>query len=191
VGQAAINIAVDGGATVIATTRNQARVPFLRSLGAAHVLIDDGRLAEQVREMGLKVDAVLDLVGNNALRDSLQAVKGRGRVCQVGFLGGQNPVDGFNLIADLPTGVQLSFFGSFVLGTEDFPVDEIPVAEMIAKAEAGTYNAKPTRVFSFEDVAEAHRLVEANQAEGKMVVAVHGQEARIREAVAKVEYSVS
>jgi NADPH2:quinone reductase len=190
VGQAAVNIAVDGGATVIATTRNQGRAAFLRGLGAAYVLIDDGRLADQVREMGLKVDALLDLVGNNALRDSLQTVRARGRVCQVGFLGGQDPVDGFNLIADLPTGVQLSFFGSFVLGTDDFPVDEIPVAKMIAKAEAAKYKAKPTRVFSFEDVAEAHRLVEANQVEGKMVVAVHGQGAPSREAAASVEQSV-
>ena len=108
-GQAAVNIAVDGGATVIATTRNQARAAFLSSLGATHVLIDDGRVAEQVGEMRLKVDAVLDLVGNSVLRDSLQTVRSRGRVCQVGFLGGQDPVDGFNPIADLPTGVQLSF----------------------------------------------------------------------------------
>jgi hypothetical protein len=56
------------------------------------------------------------------------------------------------------TGVQLSFCGSaFVLGTEDFPLAEIPLAGMIAMAEAGQYRAKPARVFGFGQIAEAHR----------------------------------
>ncbi len=174
VGQAAVNIAADLGSTVIATTRNPLREPLLRELGAQRVLIDDGRLAEQVRALGLEVDAVLDLVGNSVFRDSLLTVRARGRVCQVGFLGGLAPIDGFDPIADLPTGVQLSFFGSFVLGSEQFPVDEIPMAELIGKAEAGVYRAKPAQVFGFHEVAEAHRLIEANQARGKLVVAVRG-----------------
>lgn len=173
-GQAAVNIAADLGASVIATTRNPAREAFLCRLGAARVLIDDGRLAEQVHELRIEIDAVLDLVGNNVLRDSLLAVRPRGRVCQLGFLGGLAPVVNFDPVADLPTGVQLSFFGSFMLGTKHFPLSDIPLAELIAKAETGVYHAKPTRIFRFEDVAEAHRLIETNQVEGKMVVAVRG-----------------
>jgi NADPH:quinone reductase len=171
-GQAAVNIAADEGVDVVATTRNPAREPLLRELGAGIVLVDDGRLADQVRERGIVVDALLALVGNSVLRDSVLAVRARGRVCQAGFLGGQEPVDGFNPIADLPTGVQLSFFGSFTLGSEDFPVHEIPLAQLIAKAEAGTYRAKPARIFGFGEVADAHALMERNEALGKLVVEV-------------------
>jgi NADPH:quinone reductase-like Zn-dependent oxidoreductase len=97
----------------------------------------------------------------------------RGRVCQLGFLGGLEPVTDFNLISDLPTSVQLSFYGSaFVLGTEGFPLAEIPLADMIAKAEAGRYKAKPIRVFGFGQIVEAHRAMEEGAAGGKMVVAV-------------------
>jgi NADPH:quinone reductase len=174
VGQAAVNIAVDLGATVIATTRSASRAALLRELGADRVLIDDGRLAEQVRDQAIKVDAVFDLVGNSVLRDTLLAVRPRGRVCQAGFLGGLEPVVRFDPISDLPTGVQLSFFGSFVLGTDPFPVSNIPLAELIAKAEAGAYHAKPVRVFRFDEVPEAHRLIEANQVAGKAVVGVRG-----------------
>ncbi len=39
-----------------------------------------------------------------------------------------------------------------------------------ADVEAGRYNAKPTRVFRFEDIQEAHRVMESNEARGKMVV---------------------
>jgi NADPH:quinone reductase len=158
---------------VIATTRSPARLALLRDIGAATALIDDGQLASQVQDLGIQVDCVFDLVGNTVLRDSLQLAAPRGRVCQLGFLGGLEPVTGFNPIADLPTGVQLSFYGSaFVLGTEEFPLTAIPLAEMIAKAEAGRYQAKPARVFGFDEIAEAHRVMEQGRAAGKMVVAV-------------------
>ena len=175
VGQAAVNVAADLGAAVIATTRNPDRAPLLRELGASTVLIDDGDLAARVVERELRVDAVLDLVGNSALRDSLALVRPKGRVCQVGFLGGLAPVDGFNPALDLPSGVQLSFFGSFVLGSPAFPVGDIPVQELVTRAEKGIFKAKPVRVFGFDEVATAHGLIEANRAGGKLAVSVRGR----------------
>jgi NADPH2:quinone reductase len=172
-GQAAVNVAADAGAAVVATTRNPDREALLRGIGAARVLIDDGDLSVQARDLGLTVDSVFDLVGNTVLRDSLRIVRPRGRVCQLGFLGGLDPVAEFNPIADLPSGVQLSFYGSaFVLGSADFPLTEIPLTDMIAKAEAGVYQAKPARVFRFDEIVEAHRLLDAGLAGGKMVVTV-------------------
>ena len=34
------------------------------------------------------------------------------------------------------------------------------------------YRAQPARVFRFEEIADAHRLMEAGQANGKLVVVV-------------------
>src|SRR5712691_1452759 len=48
-GQAAVNIASDLGATVLATTRRVERSDLLRSVGADHVVIDDGAIAPAVR----------------------------------------------------------------------------------------------------------------------------------------------
>ena len=119
------------------------------------------------------MDAVFDLVGNSVLRDSMQIVRTRGRVCQLGFLGGLEPVAGFNPVTDLPTGVQFSFYGiAFVLGTDEFPLADIPLQEMITKAGTGRYKAKPARVFGFEEIVKAHRAMEEGQAAGKMVVAI-------------------
>jgi NADPH2:quinone reductase len=172
-GQAAVNIAADLGLNVLATTRSPANAPRLHEIGAADVLLDDGRLAEQVHaRQPAGIDAVLDLVGNRVLRDSLQCVHPLGRVCQMGFLGGHAPVPDFDLLVDLPSRVQLSFFASFVLGPEPFPLSDIPLATLIARAEAGTYKARPSRVFRFDEIVAAHRVMEANQAGGKMVVAV-------------------
>ena len=169
-GQAAVNVAAEQGATVIATTRTPDRAALLERIGAKTVLIDDGQLAGQ--QAGV-VDCVFDLVGNRVLRDSLRIVRPRGRVCQLGFLGGLEPVADFNPIADLPSGVQFSFYGSaFVLGTSEFPLTEIPLTEMIGKAENGLYQAKPARVFSFDDIVEAHTVMESGLAGGKMTVSV-------------------
>ena len=173
-GQAAVNIAAEDGVTVIATTRSAGRADLLRDIGAAFVLIDDGALADQVVRLNLRVDGVFDLVGNSALRDSLRIARPGGRVCQLGFLGGLEPLAEFNPIADVPTGVQFSFYGSaFVLGTENFPLADIPLQEMITKAESGRYRAKPVEVFGFEEIVEAHRAMEQGLAGGKMVVTVN------------------
>ena len=172
-GQAAVNIAAGAGVTVLASTRRADRAGLLREIGATTVLTDDGRLVDEVAGRGLAVDGVLDVVGNPVLRDSLRVVRPRGRVCQVGFLGGLAPVDGFDPLADLPSGVQLSFYGSaFVLGTADFPLAAIPLQDMIARAEAGRYQAEPARVFGFGELPEAHRIMEAGTAGGKMVATV-------------------
>ncbi|MEU9181539.1 zinc-binding dehydrogenase [Streptomyces sp. NPDC048550] len=172
-GQAAVNLAVDHGATVLATTRNPAHAPLLKELGAEEVLIDDGDLAAQVSTRKITVDAVFDVVGNSVLRDSLATVRPRGRVCQLGFLGGFEPVRDFDPIADLPTGVQLSFFGSaFVLGSPEFPLADVPLDAIYAKVESGAIPARPVRVFRFDEIVEAHRVMEAGEALGKMTVTV-------------------
>ena len=172
-GQAAVNVASELGARVIATTRREDRAALLRALGADEVVIETGQIAGKVRELVPGgADRVLDLVGNSVLRDSLQAVRVKGRVCQAGFLGGLGPVDQFLPIVDLPSGVQLSFFGSFELGTDAYPLSAIPLPEIVSKVEAGTYTAKPARVFAFEEIAEAHRIMESGAAGGKLVVKV-------------------
>jgi NADPH:quinone reductase-like Zn-dependent oxidoreductase len=171
-GQAAVNVAADLGARVIATTRRESRGELLRALGAESVVIETGQIADEVRELVPGgVDRVLDLVGNSVLRDSLRAVRVRGRVCQAGFLGGLAPVEDFQPVFDMPSGVQLSFFGSFELGGDAYPLSSIPFQEIVDKVQAGVYKAKPSRVFAFEEIAEAHRTMEASEAAGKLVVA--------------------
>jgi NADPH:quinone reductase len=170
-GQAAVNVGCGLGARVIATTRRADRAGLLRSLGVESIVIDAGEIAGEVRSLlPGGADRVLDLVGNSVLRDSLRAARAGGRVCQAGFLGGLGPVADFLPAFDMPSGVQFSFFGSFEVGSATYPISAIPFQEIVAKAEAGVYQAKPARVFAFEEIAEAHQVMEAGQAGGKLVV---------------------
>jgi NADPH:quinone reductase len=94
-----------------------------------------------------------------------------GRVCEAGWLGGLAPIE-FNPLTQMPSGVQYSLFASFLFGTAEFPLTEVPLQTIVDRVAQGTYKAKPARVFRFEEIQEAHRLMESNQANGKIVVVV-------------------
>ena len=166
-GQAAVNLAVGTGAHVIATTRNPDRLATLRALGAQAPMLDGARLSQDVKG----IDAVLDLVGTSTLVDSLAMARPDGRVCMAGFLGGGAPLAGFDPLMHMPSGVHLSFFASaFTFGSADYPLSGVPLQQMIDRAARGEYKAKPARVFPLDEIQEAHRLMEAGEANGKIVV---------------------
>lgn len=171
-GQAAVNIASQLGARVIATTRNLNRGARLEEIGADEVLQEGLDLARRLREFSAGgVDAMLELVGNSTLLDSLAIPRPDGRVCMAGFLGGGEPIASFNPLLHMPSGVQLSFFASaFTFGNPEYPLSDIPFQRFADLAAAGTYKAKPARVFRFDQIQEAHRVMEAGQANGKLVV---------------------
>jgi NADPH2:quinone reductase len=170
-GQAAVNIAAQTDSHVIATTRNSKRAPMLESLGAREVLLESPELAKRVRERHPRgIDAVLDIVGNTTVLDSLATLRRGGHVCLVGFLGGGGPLT-LEPIFQMPSGTRLSVFASaLVTGSPDFPLAEIPFQDIVDRVAADTYKAKPAKVFRFADIQEAHRLMESNQANGKLVV---------------------
>jgi NADPH:quinone reductase-like Zn-dependent oxidoreductase len=170
-GQAAVNIAAHAGARVVATTRNAKRAASLENLGAKEVLLESPELSKRIRERHPQgIDAVLDIVGNTTVLDSLAMLRRGGHVCLVGFLGGGGPLT-LEPVFQMPSGTHLSVFASaLVTGTPEFPLSEIPFQDIVDRVAAGTYKAKPAKVFRFEDIQEAHRLVESNQANGKIVV---------------------
>ena len=173
-GRAAINVAAEAGVRVIATTRDPARVTSLQALGATRVEIEAPDLSARIRKVYPGgIDAVLDLVGNRTILDSLAMVRPDGRVCLAGFLGGGAPIAAFDPLFHLPSGVHLSFFASaFMFGTKEYPLSGIPLQKIADRAAAGAYKAKPAKVFRFEDIQAAHRLMEASEANGKIVVRV-------------------
>ena len=172
-GQAAINIAANlRNVTVLATTRNPDRLALLESLGCQTAMIDHPELSNEVRHRYPDgIVGVVDIVGNTTLKDSLKMVKKAGTVCNAGFLGGGEPLS-FNPLTDMPPSVNLNFFASFMLGTRDFPLTDIPMQAIVDKASQGIYQARPAHVFHFHKIAKAHEKMEANSATGKIVIEV-------------------
>jgi NADPH:quinone reductase-like Zn-dependent oxidoreductase len=168
-GQAAVKMAVAAGATVIATARKRERFGLLEELGAARVELESRTLAAGIAE-AKHIDAVLDLVGNSTILDSLGMLRRDGTACLAGWLGGLDPIGDFNPLLRMASGVNWSFFGSFVFGSPGFPLSDVPLQDIAAQVAAGGLNAAPERVFSFDEIREAHRVMEAGEAGGKMVV---------------------
>ena len=169
-GQAAIQLARDLEARVLATTRSREKAGILEALGA-EALIDRPDLSTEVRRRVPEgVDGVLEIVGTSTLLDSFKMVRYRGRVAMAGFLGGFAPLS-LDPMTQMPGGMQFSFFASaFTFGEPDLPLSLIPFGDFVARAERGVYRTAPAHVFDFEQIVEAHRLMESGAARGKIVV---------------------
>jgi NADPH:quinone reductase-like Zn-dependent oxidoreductase len=163
VGMAAIALARRAGADVTATTRRPQRVGLLRSLGADNVLLDDGQLSSSSG----KFDRVLELVGTTTLLDSLQCTQRDGLVCMAGMVGNSWNIAGFAPMESIPNRVALTSYSG---EPEDFM--SMPLQELIDDITRGALEIKIGRVFPMDDIVEAHQCMEANDAEGKIVVVV-------------------
>lgn len=166
VGLAAAAIARNHGAIVAATSRNPDRETFLRDNGAAHVFIDTGEIADHVREaLAGGVDKVLELVGTATLIDSLHATVPGGIVCMTGMVGNKWSFEDFSPMDAIPTAVSLTTYSG---GAEDFMAT--PLQQLVQQIDNGTLKPKVGRVFSLDQIVEAHRCMEENKAGGKIVV---------------------
>ncbi len=168
VGLAAAAIAKNHGAVVAATSRKPEREGLLRENGADQVFIDTGEIADQVREVFPGgVNKVLDLVGTTTLLDSLQCARPNGIVCMTGMVGDQWSFKEFSPWGAIPTAVNRTTYAG---GADDFV--RTPLQDLIAQIEEGKMQPPIGKVFSLDQIIEAHRCMEENEAGGKIVVLV-------------------
>ena len=168
-GQAAVKMAVAAGARVIATARKPRTLLHAGGARRSRVELEGRDLAAHIAE-AKQIDAVLDLVGNSTILDSLDMLRRDGTACLAGWLGGLDPIGDFNPLLRMASGVNWYFFGSFVFGSPGFPLSDVPLQDIARQVAEGKLEAKPSRVFSFDQIREAHRVMEAGEAGGKMVV---------------------
>lgn len=153
VGLAAALLARSHGASVTVTTRNPARIEFLRALGIDDVIIDGGSILEEVQKRA-PFSKVLELVGVTTLEDSLQCTAPGGTVCMAGIAGNKWTFEQFTPMASIPTSVKLTTYAS----TSDALL-KTPI-ETIARDVANGKIPLPIRTFPIEDIVKAHQLME-------------------------------
>src|SRR5260370_40130242 len=163
-GQAAVNIAAQAGARVIATTRNASRAAMLEALGARDVLLEAPDLASKLRERTPRgIDSVLDIVGNTTILDSLAMLRRGGHACLVGFLGGGGPL-ALEPVFHIPSGRPLSVFASaLVTGTPDFPLSETPFQAIGHRDAAAAHKAKPAQALRFDPIQAGPPRMDAHR----------------------------
>jgi NADPH2:quinone reductase len=169
VGLAAIQLAKQAGATVIASASSDERLERLKAFGMDHG-INYGRddLVEQVMKLtgGKGVDLVVDPVGGATLQSSLGALGYRGRISLVGNAGREPmKVDVSSLM-----GGNRSLTGVF-LGAE-IMTDRIHdmIQELIDRAAKGELEVVIDKTFPLSEAAAAHAYIESRQAVGRVLL---------------------
>jgi NADPH:quinone reductase-like Zn-dependent oxidoreductase len=166
VGLAAAVLAKRHGAVVAVTTRRPEREAMLRENGADHVFVDNGELANSVRRVfDGGVDRVLELVGTTTLLDSLRAAARHGVVCMTGMVGNKWDFARFAPMEAIPTTVKLTTYAG---EASDFM--KTPLQDFVQEIEDGRTVIRIGKVFRLAEIVEAHRCMEGNRAQGKIVV---------------------
>lgn len=169
VGLAAIQLAKQAGATVLASASSDERLERLKPFGMDHgVNYRRDDLVEQVMKLtgGKGVDLVVDPVGGATLPGSLAALGYRGRVSLVGNAGREPmKVDVGSLM-----GGNRSLTGVF-LGAE-IMTDRVHdmIQDLIEKAARGELEVVIDRTFPLAEAAAAHAYIESRQAVGRVLL---------------------
>jgi NADPH:quinone reductase-like Zn-dependent oxidoreductase len=153
-GQAAIDIGRHLGATVYATA-SESKHERLRELGAEPLAYDDERIAQ------LEAAVVFDPVGGAGFERSLAALAPGGRIVTPGAV--DSPMVSLNLWTLIGKGARIIGTGGASVTGEQFD-------ELIELAAKGELNPVIDRELPLAEAAEAHRLIEAREVFGKIVL---------------------
>ena len=172
VGLAAIQIVKATGAVAIATTRGADKKAFLLEAGADHVIVTD---QEDLVERGMSltsgkgVRVVFDPIAGPLLIKLAEVTASGGIIFEYGALSPEpTPFPLFPALAK----------GLTVRGYLLFEISKNPESLTRGKdyiyqgLESGSLKPVIDRTFPLEEIVEAHRYMESNQQQGKIVVTV-------------------
>lgn len=173
VGSAAVQLAADAGATVLATASTAEKRAFAAEIGADYALAyGDGGLAAAIAERTDRttVDLVLDGVGGDAFDESLDALAPGGRIITYGVASGGVPRVSTSRLLFGNHSVLGYHLGRAADNRPDRVFDAMDhVRERFA---AGAVTPQVDRVFGLDDAPEAHRYVRNRETTGSVVLDV-------------------
>ena len=141
------------------STRNPAKATRLQAVGFDEVVTEaDGKL-----QTDQSYDKILELVGPATLRDSFSHINEHGIVCNTGQLGNIWYVNDFDPIIELKNN---SYLTAFYSGN----VSQAKLDEMFDYIRQFNVKILIERVFTLEQVSEAHRFLQSRDGFGKVVV---------------------
>ncbi|HEY0521012.1 MAG TPA: NAD(P)H-quinone oxidoreductase [Ilumatobacteraceae bacterium] len=170
VGTAGIQIAKAIGAR-IAVTCSSGKMDLCRSLGADVVLERSPAdwLTEAMAAVPDGFDTILDVVGGEEIERNLQAIALKGRIVQVGLMGGSTvPVNVYALMSR-----RASWIGTMLRARpieEKITVTRRFSSEVLPLFDSGQLRPVIDSRFPFDQIADAHRHMAANANAGKIMI---------------------
>lgn len=166
-----------GASKIFVTAGSQEKIDFcVKELGATAGF--NYRTQDWSKEIleatdGKGVDLIVDFIGAKYFASNLAAAARDGRIVELALMGG----------AELPAGVnigqilfkRLRIEGS-TLRSRDEKYQErlrdLLVENALPKFLDGTFKVFITKIFPFEQIVEAHKLMESNETKGKIICTI-------------------
>ena len=175
IGYSAIQVAKTWGATVIATVGSDEKSAFARSMGADHAInYRTQDFAEEARKIvGPKgIDVILDMVGGEYIKKNLGLLALEGRLVQIAFQQGSKLAD-FDMIPIMMR--RLTITGSTLRAQP--PENKARIAlglltHLWPLFASGKLRVVIHKVFDFDDVVDAHAMLESGKHVGKLLLKV-------------------
>jgi NADPH:quinone reductase len=180
VGLAAVQLVRARGGIALGTSRSASKLVAARELG-----MNDGfdagtgldSLAGWVRERtaGKGADIALDLVGGAYVRPTLDALAPRGRMILIGTVAGAEAMIPLGIVLRKRLTIRGTVLRSRSLDERTHDARAF-ARSVIPLLESGTVHPVVDRVFTLDDIAEAHGVVESNTTVGKVVLRMTGDD---------------
>jgi NADPH:quinone reductase len=173
VGHVAIQLAKLKGARVITTVNNEDKADFVRGLGADEVIFysrEDVASAVLKLTEGKGADLVFDTVGPNVFKESIQATAHFGRI--ITLLGLSDMDLSEARMRNLLIGFEL-MLTPMLRDLDDARDKHVQILQQCAvKIAEGLLKPHISLQLPLEQVAEAHRSIEAGHTTGKIVISL-------------------
>lgn len=173
VGLAALQLAKAKNIKVFGTSRTADKLEKCKEFGLDDAILTDGNInfAEIIEEKtgGKGVDVILDLVGASVFAGNLESLGLKGRLILVGLTGGSKAE--FNLGTALAKRAKI--IGTVLRSRSTQEKAEATakfVKDVLPLMEQGKIKPNLDKVFSFEDIKDAHEYLESNASFGKVVL---------------------
>jgi NADPH2:quinone reductase len=174
VGTAGLQIAKAIGARPIGTMRTPQKLGRARELGLSDgIVVEGAKFADEVlaRTGGRGVDVVLELVGGAYVAQDLLCLAHRGRIVVVGTMGGGKVELDLSLLMRKRAEVRGTMLRSRPL-EEKILAGQALQRHLVPLFESAALRPVVDRVLPLARAADAHRLMQNNDAFGKLVLDV-------------------
>lgn len=162
-GSVAVSLAKLWGATVVGTTSSEAKDDYLHDIGVDEIVhLERESLVERLGPRS--VEGVLELIGERTFADSVAVLKPGGSLCLIGAASGES----LTLSAwDLMQSLHVTGYSSEYLTGDGLRED---MAQLCHWLTVGEIVPPPYQEFPLTEAAHAHRLMEAGELTGRVLL---------------------
>jgi len=164
----------DKASAIYVTAGSQEKIDFcVKELGATagfnYHTQDWSKEVEKATE-GRGVDVIIDFVGQNFFQGNLDAAARDGRIVNLGTMSGTKLPAGVDIGAFIRK--RLRFEGSSLRSRDENyqgKLRDTLVDHALPKFKDGSFKIFVEKVFPFEKIVDAHKLMESNKTKGKII----------------------